>query len=201
MNTNDSNVFEKNGCFLIKNFFEKNIVAIFSQYLENKINRGEWTQYDDITDYAYYADPLSEVFLLNKKQDLEKKLCKELLPTYSFVRVYQPGESLEDHVDRPSCEITVSVNIASVGPSSPLFMKYKDLPVFEYNLHPGDAVVYKGIEVRHWRHKFLKNQLNAQVMLHYVDKNNKYSCWEKDGRLAYGLPSDLDIIKKPDKFV
>jgi len=70
---------------------------------------------------------------------------KELYPTYSYARIYQPGEELEPHTDRPSCEISVTVNIASKGRLSPIWMHYKDNQPHSYTLNPGDAVVLQGL--------------------------------------------------------
>ena len=33
---------------------------------------------------------------------------KEVLPTYSYARLYTEGEILSKHKDRPSCEISVT---------------------------------------------------------------------------------------------
>ena len=56
-------------------------------------------------------------------------------------------------------------------------------------LNPGDAVVYKGCEVTHWRRKLPKGHINVQFMLHYVDKNGPYAEYKFDKREALGLDS------------
>ena len=46
------------------------------------------------------------------------------------------------------------------------------------NLNSGDALIYRGCEIKHWRGKF-KHDTHAQVFMHYVDKYG--SCaWAKD---------------------
>ena len=42
---------------------------------------------------------------------MEKETNKKLLPTYAFWRTYTKFAVLEKHTDRPSCEISVTVNI------------------------------------------------------------------------------------------
>lgn len=186
-------VFEKNGCLRVNGFLDPQTILIVSQYFENKIRRGEWKEeyegQNGASRFFYYADPLTESLLLACKLGVEQVTGKELLPTYSYSRVYQPGEELVPHVDRPSCEVSVTVSVASKGDISPIYMSYADNPVEEHILNPGDAVVYKGCEATHWRKPLNKDQLVVQFMLHYVDKNGPNAEREKDTRPAYGLNS------------
>lgn len=189
----DAERFEKNGCVLVKNFIDKQTIAVVSQYFENKIRRGEWTETtkegDPTSRYAYYADPLIEVLLQASKDAVEDATGKELLPTYSYSRVYQSGEKLSPHVDRPSCEISVTVNVATKGEFSPIYTQYGQNDPEKHVLNPGDAVIYMGCDVMHWRQPLKENQLNVQFMLHYVDKNGPNVEYAKDKRPAYGLNS------------
>jgi len=188
---NDAQKFENFGCIKISNFIDPESISIISNYFENKINRGEWKEgYEGrnaSTKYFYYADPLIEVLLLKSKDAVEKIVGKKLLPTYSYSRIYQPGEELTPHVDRNSCEITVTVNVANKGENSPIFMKYGSKESGEYILNPGDAVIYKGCEVKHWRNVLKDDQLTVQFMLHYVDENGPNFKFAKDRRPKYGL--------------
>jgi hypothetical protein len=188
-----ANVFEKNGCVRVNEFLDLHTVSIVSQYFENRIRRGEWVEGNEGVQAAsklfYYADPLIEALMLACKAGVEEVTGKELLPTYSYSRVYQPGEELVPHIDRPSCEVSVTVNIATMGEISPIYMQYGGNPVEEHLLNPGDAVVYKGCEARHWRNPLKDGQLNVQFMLHYVDKNGPNAEHVKDKRPAYGMIS------------
>lgn len=180
--------FEKNGFVIFKNFLEKDFVFMISNYFENKINRGEWVETEDsISRYSYYADPLIEVVLLMSKEPIENYIGKKLIPTYSYSRVYQTGEELKRHVDRPSCEISATINVASVGENSPIYMQYKENSEKEIFLQPGDCVIYKGCETFHWRKPLIETKLNVQFMLHYVDKNGLFSEYSIDKRKKYGL--------------
>lgn len=186
----DAEHFKKHGCVLIKNFIDPITVNVVSQYFENKIRRNEWTETieegDPTSKYAYYADPLIEVLLQTSKEAVENATGKELLPTYSYSRIYQPGEKLSPHVDRPSCEISVTINVATKGNYSPIYTQYGQNDPEKHVLDPGDAVVYMGCDVMHWRQPLKDDQLNVQFMLHYVDKNGPNAEYAKDKRPAYG---------------
>jgi hypothetical protein len=190
----DAEHFEKHGCVLVKNFVDEQTIAVVSQYFENKIRRGEWVQTtkngDPTSRYAYYSDPLIEVLLQASKEAVEYATGKELIPTYSYSRVYQPGESLKPHVDRPACEISVTVNVATKGDISPVYTQYGQNDPEKHVLNPGDAVVYMGCDVMHWRQPLKDGQLNVQFMLHYVDKNGPNAEYAKDKRVDYGFNSD-----------
>ena len=186
----DAEKFEKHGCVLIKNFIDVHTVKIVSIYMENKIRRSEWEllgEKDPTTQLAYYSDPLIETILQLNLPLVSKTCGKELDPTYSYMRVYQPGEELKPHMDRSSCEISVTVNIASKGTPSPIWMQYKNLEAYAFTLNPGDAIVYKGCEAKHWRNPLKADQLNVQFMLHYVDKHGPCSKNKFDMRPNLGF--------------
>lgn len=186
--------FQSAGYTKLKGLVDGETVKTISQYFENKINRGEWAAKaevlkGDASKFGYYADPLIEVLLKKCLPAIEEQTSLELEPTYSFSRVYQEGEELSPHTDRPSCEISVTVNIACTGDPRPIWMQYEDNAPVKCMLEPGDAVVYKGCEVTHWRRKLPKGQINVQVMLHYVDKNGPNTEYKFDKREALGLDS------------
>lgn len=188
----DAEHFEKHGCVFVKNFIDEQTIAVVSHYFENKIKRGEWSEGSNTTDptskFSRYADPLIEVLLLASKEAVENATGKELLPTYSYSRIYQAGEALRPHVDRPACEVSVTVNVATKGEFSPIYTQYGQNDPEKHVLNPGDAVIYMGCDVMHWRQPLQEGQLNVQFMLHYVDKNGPNADHVKDKRAAYGMP-------------
>lgn len=118
-----------------------------------------------------------EVLLKTKKNKVENLTGLELYPTYSFARIYKTGNELQRHKDRPSCEISVTVKLGDTGNYNwPIFVNNSKI-----ELDVGDAVVYKGCDVEHWREKHeIPNYFLGQVFLHYVDKNGKYSDYKYD---------------------
>ena len=160
-------------------------INTINNYFINKVNYGEWMPKDSnkTSKFEFYADPFIEVILVKYRPIIAKITGLDLEPTYSFSRIYQEGESLFRHVDRPSCEISVTVNVSYIGEQWPIWMQYKDEDPSKYLLEPGDAVVYKGCEVMHWRNELAKGAKNAQFMLHYVNKNLEYK-YDKRERIG-----------------
>jgi hypothetical protein len=182
------------GYLKVEKLIDQATLSAVSQYFENKINRGEWGQKElavhDSSKFGYYADPLIEVLLKSCLPAVEKETGLMLEPTYSFSRVYQGGEELKPHTDRPSCEISVTVNVAcTMSEPWPIWMQYGSNDPTKCMLNPGDAVIYKGCEVMHWRRPLEQGAVNPQFMLHYVIKDGPNAAYKFDKRAALGLPS------------
>ena len=197
------NSFEKNGYFVIKGLCdpkklyhelpkERGTLKWFGKKLSNFKDYGEETQVKgSLARYLHpqYLKIHSEIRLI-----LEKFIGRKLYNTYYYDRFYFPGQELTRHLDRPACEISVSVHVSSnIKQDWPFYIKtpdgYKDsskkeilfygkeVPVI---LKPGDGVVYKGCERPHWRNrmpgfldtKLYKNKLDKlyyhQIFFHYV---------------------------------
>ena len=104
---------------------------------------------------------------------------KKLYPTYSYARLYAPGDELKNHTDRPSCEISATLTLGFEGDVWPIFMGNEDKSVKnKIKMKVGDAVLYRGCEVNHWRKKYKEGQWQAQVFLHYVDVNGPHAEWK-----------------------
>ena len=71
--------------------------------------------------------------------------------------------------------------------------KLKSHTEIAVDLEPGDAMVYKGCEIEHWREPF-HGIACAQVFYHYTDVNgDKFNPW--DGRPHGGLPRGMQVSK------
>jgi hypothetical protein len=169
---------------IIKNFLtleEKNLLTDYCR-IKHRIN---FDSFDFLSngngDTKYYADPLMESLMVNKLYLMQKETGLELLPTYAFWRMYTINADLKKHIDREACEISVTVMIGSDGTSWPIFMDGKEI-----NMEPGDAAIYLGCEIEHWREEF-KGDWHAQTFLHYVDKNGANKEWFKDKRMLFGV--------------
>jgi len=163
----------------VQNFLnnsERNILYNYCKFrhVSNSTNFDSPT-FVKTADSFFYADPLMESLMIVKKDLIENITGKELLPTYSFWRMYTHGANLPKHSDRPSCEISATVNIYG-DQDWPIYMDGKSVI-----LKPGDACIYLGMEVEHYRNEY-DGDHQAQVFIHYVDKNGIYKEWNLDKR-------------------
>ena len=103
---------------------------------------------------------------------MEKETNLKLKPIYSYSRLYLGGAELKKHIDRKVCEISASITLKYFYHNKeyqwPLCMG--DIPI---NIKSGDGVIYKGVEIEHWRPIFQqpKECWHHQVFVHYVDLN------------------------------
>lgn len=190
------NKFQENKCVVVKNFIDPITIRTVSQYMENRLRSNEWSKRDqdfeydsNPSQYLCYADPLIETILSASTTSLEEITGLSLYPTYSYSRIYVKGDQLTQHVDRPSCEISVTVNVATVGKPWPIYMKAPGKDLMKVELEPGDAVIYRGCEVTHWRETMADSEVNVQFMLHYVDQNGPHSRYKFDNRPNLGFSS------------
>jgi len=137
--------------------------------------------------YAEYSDMVMETLLVKVLPILEKEIDLKLMPTYSYMRVYEKGSVLKKHTDRYSCEVSTTLNLG--GDMWPIYLKDTEEKVIEIKLEPGDMLIYSGCELEHWRDEF-EGELCGQVFLHYNDMSNpKWKDNAYDGRPHLGLPS------------
>lgn len=185
--------FQQHGCTLVKNFIDPQSIETISKYLQHCMNQKQFKLRvsECTTSYVKYADPLIEVVLERSLPEVEQLTGLELFPTYSYTRVYTKGSELKSHTDIPECEVSLTVNVATLGKPWPVWMKVPGKEPVSYTLSPGDAVLYKGCEVKHWRDPATDTDINVQFMLHYVDKTGPNAKLKFDGRTALGINSEI----------
>jgi hypothetical protein len=128
--------------------------------------------------YHYYNYPDFVGLALDNLSKIENIVESKLFPTYTLARIYGHGNSLPPHVDRPSCEVSISLNLDQDKPWSIWFTEdgsgVKDLSLrTNIFLNPGDAVLYLGEKIVHARDSFEGNYCN-QVFLHYIQRDGEY---------------------------
>ena len=145
---------------------------------------GTWTDDQIPNTYSHYADPVMETLLVKVLPKMQKETGLNLIPTYSYARAYKKGDELKKHKDRPSCEISTTINLG--GDPWPIFIEGTKVL-----LEVGDMLVYSGCELEHWREPFDGN-ICGQVFLHYNHVNGPFADKNKfDGRAMLGLPSGI----------
>tara|TARA_Y100000114_G_C11739888_1_gene318332 strand:- start:783 stop:1331 length:549 start_codon:yes stop_codon:yes gene_type:complete len=151
---------------------------IDNKYVERNLDGHVFAEGDDNSTHQMYGDAPIENILHYIKPKVEKAYGKELTPTYSFWRRYYKGQDCPPHKDRPSCEVSVTLNLGGDGGND--WAIYVDDKKFK--LKVGQAVIYKGVEQEHWRHE-LDYNYHTQLFLHYIEKDGQYyPDYSYDGR-------------------
>lgn len=142
---------------------------------------------------VFYKEPMFEKLLDGIKPIIEDNSGYKLFKTYSFVRVYELGDVLRPHKDREACEVTVTVALGHEGAPWPIYILDKDRETRSFILKPGDAVMFKGIELLHWREENTFGPC-IQAFLHYVNQDGVYASFKNDEN-ATKLTTTTDHIQ------
>ena len=210
--------FKEDGYVHVKDVLPENLYKLFTQYtFFNLMNDVDDEFLDDETaqvpgTHSVYADNLMESLLIFLQPIVEKYTGLNVIPTYSYYRLYKHGDILHPHKDRPSCEISMSLtldynyNDTEDDYKWPIIMGNNSI-----SMERGDAVIYRGCDIEHQRPKLNvgSNSYHAQVFLHYVDANGPYTKeYKYDKRPSVGIkPTTLqkfrqkNIIKDEDENV
>ncbi len=217
--------FEEHGWVKIDKFIDQNMANLLYHHtqletarlnymLENDVhtNKNDHGWFDDSQapgDFSKYGDPIMDTLLSLSLEQMETLTGKELVPTYSYHRLYTKDTELKRHKDRPSCEISTTLCLgydnSNVDASKypdwdwPMFVKGKDGKELPIHMKPGDMIIYRGCELEHWREPLWGNN-HAQVFLHYNEKGGPYDI-PYDARPLLGMPAtfrDERLIKDAD---
>ena len=163
---------------------------------------GTWTDQQVPNTYSHYADPVMETLLMKVRPKMQQETGMQLIPTYSYARIYKKGDILKRHKDRPSCEISCTLNLG--GDPWPIFIDgtgsnnviNEEQNLIKFNapegtkvlLEVGDMLVYSGCELEHWREPF-EGETCGQVFLHYNHVNGPFADKNRfDKRPMLGIP-------------
>jgi hypothetical protein len=181
-NMNTVREFQDNKYVHLKGFLDTDNCRQLTEELNKYIARGETTKDPQCPiSEAVHGTPTFDQLLQDLLPHFEKACGKRLYPTYSYARLYKPGEELKKHTDRPACEISATVTLGFDGDVWSIYMAGNKV-----DMEVGDAVLYRGMEVEHWREKYIEGQWQAQVFLHYVDADGPHADQKYDGRKSLG---------------
>ena len=185
--------FKKYGYLIIKNLYDP------KEFREDPPNeRGSFYYYGKIDRFSHdpeegqvngslarYNYPKFRYAHSQIRLKLEKIIGEELYNTYYYDRFYFSGQRLDRHTDRDACEISLTYQISANSKKKwPICVQTPDGEERYIELNDGDAVLYKGCEIDHWReplfsrHNFIQKLLiknddtyHHQVFFHYVKAN------------------------------
>ena len=155
--------------------------------------------------YSKYADWVMETLLQYMRPIMKTKTGMDLVPTYSYTRLYEKGSILHRHKDRPSCEISTTLHLG--GNAWPIFLDPTGANNIlsgretttvvrpgapkgvQVDLKIGDMLMYSGCDLEHWREPF-QGTVCSQVFLHYNHAKGPFAVTNLfDKRPMLGLPA------------
>lgn len=146
---------------------------------------------------SIYGDSSFDELLEAIKPTIEKATGLNLIPTYTYARKYLPGDELKPHLDRASCEISATLTLGYKGKVWPIHISTDSTienDIGAIDLQIGSMVIYRGMEINHWREKYTQGEWQCQVFLHYVDANGPHKDLKYDRRESLGKNVKKEII-------
>ncbi|MGW5423485.1 sulfotransferase family protein [Streptomyces sp. NPDC003943] len=142
-------------------------------YYERLIAEGSWPLGDAQVRgrYGWYNESLSRFFHHQFSALVGRLAGRPVRPSYSYVSAYRGGAVLDRHVDREQCEFTVSLLLGESGPGIPggwpllLDSARGRLSLVQ---RPGEAVLFRGTQVPHWRPPLPDGSTHTSLLFHYV---------------------------------
>jgi hypothetical protein len=189
---NNKEIFKKFGFCIVRNAISNELRDFVTQY----------ALFDEMQDYSpegsngaitvpdahsKYVDPAMESMLLHLHGIIEENTGLRVHPTYSYYRVYRNGDELKPHSDRPACEISTTLcfnySYNDKEYQYPIFMDGQRVV-----LYPGDLVIYRGCDLKHWRESFEypTDEWHVQGFFHYVDASGPFAHHKFDERESIG---------------
>ena len=177
--------FASDGYAVVRGLLEQPARSFLHKYALTSADAGQFPGKDpEIPDTPVcYGDPFMEALLELLVPRIERHSGRSVLPTYSYFRIYKRGDVLARHTDRPACEISVTLSLGYEADRPwPIWIDVRGSAV-RVDLEPGDALLYRGIDIPHWRDAFDGGH-SLQVFLHYVDRDGSWAEWAFDKRAA-----------------
>lgn len=137
---------------------------------------------------GHFYRPLT-TFLWGLTPIISELTGADLLPSYDYFRIYHKDDICRVHADRPSCEHSVSLTLVysdglpwplevgsrQVTSEDPCTDDFGDEPYSSVAMQPGDAVLYRGIDLRHGRTQPNPNAWSAHLFLFWVERGGPFA--------------------------
>jgi predicted 2-oxoglutarate/Fe(II)-dependent dioxygenase YbiX len=205
--------FEVNKYIHLKDFLDRDSCAELVTELQRLVKEGKTTKDSQCPlSQAVHGAPVFDCLLEQLTSHFEKASGKRLYPTYAYARLYEPGDELKIHTDRPACEISATITLGFDGDVWPIFVgdyvevgQGREVTTHdgdvkyltnerEIKMNVGDAVLYRGMDKVHWREPYKEGKWQAQVFLHYVDADGPNAEWKYDKRPKLSHQTEADRI-------
>ena len=81
---------------------------------------GKWNDKQVPNTYSCYGDMFMETLMMKVLPIMQQRTDMNLIPCYTYTRIYKKGDILRRHSDRPSCEISTTLHLG--GDPRPIFL-------------------------------------------------------------------------------
>ena len=144
-----------------------------AEYLEALVQRGDWQLGDAQVDrrYGWHNEPVVRFFQHQLSHFVAGVVGEAVRPSYCYASLYREGASLRPHLDREQCLYTITLWVTRSGgveaPRWPLWFRTAEGKACATQ-SAGDAVLFRGAELPHWREQPPPGGEGTTLLFHYV---------------------------------
>ena len=185
--TMHTSLAEEGVCFLPQ-LLTREVTTLLDQYVRLRLANGTLSLEPRQNDaHSDYGDATVESLFEVVSENVDELVAGAKI-SYGYLRVYTRGRELLSHVDRESCDFTLSIALSRDPADSPwpLCVETRRGELVSYDMSPGDGVLLRGRELQHWREP-LSAGWAAFAFLHWIDAGSPARAF--DGRPGLGFPS------------
>lgn len=191
---NTAAFFAKHDYVVIPQLIDSEKAADLYRYTLNNLDHGNLTDDQVPGSPSFYQDETMQGLHRELQACIEQHLAISLLPTFNYYRTYRKGAILRAHKDRRACEIGISLNLGQQGDIWPFWLMDSNENAQAIKLAPGDAVIYRGPKLMHWRGQLQEADFVSQVFLFFVQST-------AFGRLAKRAEGFKKLLKSARRFL
>jgi hypothetical protein len=169
--------FRENGYVAVGGLIHPFHLAALRCYYRHMIRNGKMHLGDEHNPRRYVAhnDPVARFFHLQLASVVSSMVGERVKPSYVYAASYLSGEELKKHVDREQCEFSISLCLDfSPEPECetpwPLRLDTRVGGLSVYQAL-GDALLYRGRELAHYRDPLPVGRSSTSIFFHYVSKD------------------------------
>lgn len=148
-------------------------VQALARYYRRLVDSGAWRLGDGqvALRHGWHNEPMARFYQHQLTWFVGQVAGEPVKPAYAYSSAYRGGATLDPHIDREQCEFTVSFLIDQSGAVEqepwPLWFSGPHGKV-SVTLEPGDAVLFRGCELPHWRAPAPAEWAQTMLLFHYV---------------------------------
>jgi hypothetical protein len=144
------------------------------------VPKGDWIEQR----YGLHSEMMATFLHLQLRRLIGRMAGEPVKPSFVYFASYREGADLPRHMDRPQCEFSLSLLIdyspERQGPCGwPLYLEHPRAPESRLaaDLALGDAAVYRGREIYHYRDALPAEHQATLLFLNYVQQDYSGRLW------------------------
>jgi hypothetical protein len=124
--------------------------------------------------HGWHNESVARFFHHQLTAIIQRVAGEPLRPSYCYVSAYRAGAVLRPHVDRKQCVFTVSLWLGGGEPTAEAAWQLRlhaPAGIASVTQAAGDAVLFRGCELPHWRDHPPPGASATTLLFHYVPRD------------------------------